>query len=512
MSTYGKLGFLMSGFCLIVITGARYILGTWHPLLYGFLAFFLLGLVISIILDHKFYFEFLSMKTTKNGLSLGWSLILLVVLLVVFSYLGHRFNKTFDLTEEGINSLAEQTKDTLKSLEHQATIYIFYKGDKLSQKTLADKQKIKEDLFLYKQGSSKIKILYIDTYKNNLLSERYLADLPDKNQKEIFVFVDYDGKKVRIEEPFTEEKITSALIKVQKRTTQEIYFFVGHGERNLNNSEPSGLKIFNQYLQDSGFVAKEWNFIKDGVPPSTPPLILIAGPRRPFLAAEINWLKKYLSKEKGQLILAIDPKENHNAKDFLLPYGVVFKDNFILSQIGMLYGGYTKALGVIFDSVHPITKRFQSDGQSLVLFERASSLDIAKKQNFKYSYLVQSHNNSFSVPQITKQVAVKNMSSLTMAVEVTAQKEDGFRLVVFGDSDFLSNRYFDDGANKDLILNSIVSLLGEDELITIRPKQPKGTKIVLTRYQRTGIVIFLIILPLAFLVSGLLLWYRRREA
>ncbi len=535
MSSWSKLGLLLSGFCLIVMVGSRSILGIWHPILYGFLSLFVIGLLISLILDYKFYLDFLSMRTTKNGLSLGWSLILLLILLVAFGYLGNRFNKSFDLTEEGINSLAIQTQQTLDNLEKELKIYVFYKGDKISKQAVLLKQSLKEKLFLYKQGSSKIKVLYVDTYKNNQLSENFLNNLLDKNDKEIFVFVEYSNRKVRADEPFAEQNLTSAIIKVKKRETKEIYFMVGHGERNLTSEKPDGLKIFEQYLNDSGFILKEWSFIQDGTPKSNPPLVLVIGPNRPFLAAELNWFKKYLS-EDGRLVLAIDPKEKHNLQGFLKNYGVIFKNDFIVSQIGLIYGGITKALGVTFDRLNNITKRFFGSGRDAVFFEKASSLEVAPEafNKFKYSYLVRSHDKSFTVPQLSNRISVKEFKSLVMALEVSPKregdkdhkdhegheghedhedhKEKGFRLAVFGDSDFVSNRYFYEGINRDLALNTMVSFLGEEDLVTIRPKQPKGTKVQLTRVHRMGVVLLMIVLPLVFLITSLLLWYRRREA
>ena len=536
MSSWGKVGLLLSGFCLIVMAGSRSILGIWHPFLYGFLALFVVGLLVSLVIDYKFYLDFLSMKTTRNGLSLGWSLALLIILLVAFGYLGNRFNKSFDLTEEGINSLAIQTKQVIDNLEKELKIYAFYKGDKISQQSLALKQRLKESLFLYKQESSKVKVFYVDTYKDNQLAEKFLQNLADKNEKEIFVFVEYAGRRVRADEPFEEQSLTSAIIKVKKRETKEIYFIVGHGERNLSSEKPDGLKTFEQYLNDSGFILKEWSFIQDGAPKNHPPLVLIIGPNRPFLDAELNWFKKYLS-EQGRLIVAIDPKEKHNLQGFLKNYGVIFKNDFIVSQIGLIYGGVAKALGVNFDRLNSITKRF-FDTRGAAFFEKASSLDVVPSafNKFRYSYLVRSHDKSFSVPKLSNNIQVQNYKPLIIALEVNPKIKDdkkndhkdhedhedheekdskeveGFRFAVFGDSDFVSNRYFFEGINRDLALNTVVSFLGEEDLVTIRPKQPKGTKVELTRFHRVGLVLLMIILPMIFLITSLFLWYRRREA
>ena len=366
----------------------------------------------------------------------------------------------------------------------------------------------------------------MDTYKSHLKAEEYLSDLPDKNQRELFVFVNYKNRKIRVDDPFTEESLTSAIIKAKKREFKEILFLTGHGEKDLNNDEAGGLKVLDQSLADSGFIVKEWNFIQQGPPKNHISLIMMIDPTQPVLPAEKAWLKDYLS-QGGSLLLSLESKEKHGLKDWLKNYGVIFNDDFIVSQLGILYGGPTKALGIVFDTNNPITRRLSA--KQAVLFEKASSIDIVPTalEDFKISHLVRSHSNSLAIPELKEKIKADNLKSLTMAVEVQPKQEDnssksegenkasskkGFQLVVFGDSDFLTNRYIYQGANRDLALNALSALAGEEELISIRPRQLKGTKITLNRLQRAILVLLYIILPCIFLFIALWIWHRRREA
>ncbi|MCZ0931587.1 MAG: GldG family protein [Oligoflexia bacterium] len=520
MSPWSKISLLISGFSLIILSATRFVLGTWHPLLYVFLAIFLLGFIVSVVLDYKLYLDFLSIKTAQKGLSMGWSLLIVLVFLIAVSYLGNRFNKTFDLTQEGINSLSEQSLSALKDLDSGLTFYIFYKGDKIAPQVSALKQELKMSLALYKQANARVKVAVVNAYKNPLKAEIYLADLPDKNQQELFLFVNYKDRKIRVDSPFSEEDLTSAIIKSKKREFKEILFLTGHGEKDLNDSNPSGLKILNQALTDSGFILKEWNFVQQGEPNKKISLIVSIGPRQSFLPAEKNWLKEYLSKG-GNLLLSLDPKEKHGLEDFLKEYGLIFNNDFVLSQLGLLYGGPTRALGVVFDKNNPITKKIPA--KQAVFFEKASSLDVEPSafEKFKFSYLVRTHDQSFTAPQLKRDMKIGKMESLTMALSASSKKESSsdnkeedktFQLALFGDSDFLSNRYIYDGANRDLAVNSFVSLAGEEELVSIRPKQPKGAKISLNQSQKMGLILVYIILPLLFLLLSLWLWYKRRSA
>ena len=59
-------------------------------------------------------------------------------------------------------------------------------------------------------------------------------------------------------------------------------------------------------------------------------------------------------------------------------------------------------------------------------------------------------------------------------------KQKVMKLIVFGDSDFLTNGLLNaQGVNRDLALNSISYLLNEPDLISIRPKRLKATQLIL---------------------------------
>jgi ABC-type uncharacterized transport system involved in gliding motility auxiliary subunit len=86
------------------------------------------------------------------------------------------------------------------------------------------------------------------------------------------------------------------------------------------------------------------------------------------------------------------------------------------------------------------------------------------------------------------------------------------RLVVFGNSTFASNGWFDQQINSDVFLNAVQWLAKTDESsLSIRPKQPKNRRLNLTMGQASAIgwlAIFIVPL-LGFAMAGWL-WWRRR--
>jgi ABC-type uncharacterized transport system involved in gliding motility auxiliary subunit len=89
---------------------------------------------------------------------------------------------------------------------------------------------------------------------------------------------------------------------------------------------------------------------------------------------------------------------------------------------------------------------------------------------------------------------------------------DEARLVVFGDSSFGSNRFIVIGGNKDLFLNTVSWLAGEEERIVLRPQEKRTSRLPLTEQQQYGIVFFSVnLLPLLIVGLGFSVWAVRRR-
>ncbi|MCB1822082.1 MAG: ABC transporter, partial [Candidatus Competibacteraceae bacterium] len=87
------------------------------------------------------------------------------------------------------------------------------------------------------------------------------------------------------------------------------------------------------------------------------------------------------------------------------------------------------------------------------------------------------------------------------------------RLVIVGDSDFLSNTYLGNGANLELGLNIFNWLVLDEALITIPPKNVPDANLYLSENTLAMLAaFFLIILPAGLLASGWLIWFRRQRS
>ena len=85
------------------------------------------------------------------------------------------------------------------------------------------------------------------------------------------------------------------------------------------------------------------------------------------------------------------------------------------------------------------------------------------------------------------------------------------RVAAIGDSDFASNAYLGVQGNRDLFMNTVNWLAQQESQIAIRPRDPADRRITLTENLSLGLrYLFLAVIPLAVLGTGVLSWWRRR--
>lgn len=532
MNRWSKISLLLSGLALLILFSTRYLMDGWQNFMFVPLGLFVMGIVLAVAMDWRMFLEFFSMRTTKHGMNMGVMILLALVLIVAINFLGVRMNKTFDLTEEKINSLSQQSQDVLKSLNDDVVISVFYKGDEAQMDNSKNpspetKARVKQTLEPFQETSPKVKVHFFNTYTENLKADEYLNNLPDKQRSQVFVFVEYDGKKARVESPFGEEQITSALIQSTKKSSKKIYFLQGHGERALDSDEGDGLKLFKQSLEQAAFIVEPLNLVEKGSIPADTSVLAIVGSISQLLDQELKEIREY-AKKGGRLFIAVDPGQKHNLALLTKTFGIEYMNNFIINQKGIQGRSQASTLGLAYDPNDEITKRFEP-GNTLTIFDLASEIRVApdKAANMRVIELVKTDPTSFAINELkTKEVKNPVVKSMAIGVKVTGDLNPAttpapdkpemdkvtFEAIIFGDSDFVSNNAIQFGSNRDLALNSIASLANESVLVSIRPPMPKGTKVELTRSSALAFIFISFAIPILILISGSIFWFRRRSA
>jgi ABC-type uncharacterized transport system involved in gliding motility auxiliary subunit len=86
------------------------------------------------------------------------------------------------------------------------------------------------------------------------------------------------------------------------------------------------------------------------------------------------------------------------------------------------------------------------------------------------------------------------------------------RVAAIGDSDFAANGYLGIQGNRDIFMNTVSWLAQQEDLISIRPRDPEDRRLTLTGAQQTFVVWGpLVAIPLAIAAVGVAVVRRRRR-
>ncbi len=457
----------------------------------------------------------------KQGSSALISLLLVVGILVLVNFLNYRRHQRWDLSEGNLNSLSEQSLKVALNLDREVEVLGFFEDP---GEALEFEDMMKE----YQFASSRIGYQVVNPLKDPARVERYQVDRRDQI---VVASADKTQKVNRV----NEQDITNAIIKVTRDELKVVYFLTGHGERSIDSSEADGFLATKGAVERQNYLARSLNLAVEGKIPEDASVLVAPGIRSNFLPGEVTLLDQYLA-AGGKLLLMLEPQTNFEMNDFLTQYGVQVDDNFILdpSLVGQVFGLGPAAPIVGVYRPHPITEDFNYS----TFFPTARSLEAVESAlGYRSQALFSSSGQSWGETELksdqrpTPDEGKDKLGPLTLAVvsvltpekesdelggevpeemEKTGQRES--RLVVVGDSDFVANRFLQGpGPNLDLFLNMVSWLLQDEDLIAVRPKDPTNRKVVLNERDANilwwGLVVFL---PIATLVLGMSIWYRRR--
>ncbi len=449
-----------------------------------------------------------SQRSTKFGVNSLLMVIIFVAILSIINFILARHEVRFDLSDARAFSLSPQTERILENLQNDVKITGFFVEDSKHRNSA------KNLLENYKRTSKKVDYEIIDPDKKPTLVKQYGVTDYDK------IVVESEGRSV-IARDITEAAVTSALIRTRREKGKTFYFVQGHGERDIDESGREGYSTIKETFQKQGFTIKKLTLFSEKKIPEDADVVVIAGPKRPFTEKEFLILKTYL-KQNGQLFIAMDPMQETGLEGFLSEWGLQLKNDIILdpgSGLGASIptvspGGYPE---------HGITSGF--DLATFFPVSRSVSFDSSKSSQFQFSPFLQSGPETWLTDQVDGDLSVNPERDrkgpivfggvLSAIADHPISEPDSpkkMRLAVIGDSDFASNGVARSAGNADLFQNIISWLAGEEDLVSIRPREIPTTTLLLNDKQ-TGVIfsVSVLILPLGIMGMGLLIWRKRRR-
>ncbi|MFL2859357.1 MAG: Gldg family protein [Pontiellaceae bacterium] len=451
-----------------------------------------------------------------NKLNISIRIVITFLIICLLFYFSSLYYFRYDFNKNSNYYLASRSISVVKSLTNTIKITIIINDDNY---LIND---IDNLLAEYLYHSDLIEVSWIDPFKNpafieqlsikygvnsypsiiidnkidyRIINEKQLRDLDFKTNK----MVSFNG----------EQAITSSLMELQKNIKPKVYFIYGNGEKRLNDVSQNGysslIPIFTKDTIDlESFELNGYESI-----PEDASAIILPGPKRTLNKSSISIIEEYLNRS-GRVMVLIDAFYDTGLDDMLRRWGISTPKGAVFDQAQTLRG---RDVNVNNFGAHSINEGVQSVVK-LIFPSPIIPISLKKDSDIpvdlpNVTTLLRSSNNSWIETSSSLKIPVYNEASgdlfgpiqLALAIEKGSLKELDLeikpsRMVVIGDSEFISNGNLIDG-NKDFFMKSINWLLDRKSVTNISSKKINNIKIAISekiflRY----FIISLILIPL----------------
>jgi ABC-type uncharacterized transport system involved in gliding motility auxiliary subunit len=458
------------------------------------------------------------MKARQTRYSAYAAVYIIIVLaaLVLANYLGNNYNKSYDSTANKQFSLSDQTVKVLKNLQQPVTISYFDRQSNFSGAGGA-----KDLLDRYAAQSNKVHVNYIDPVKKPELAKAAAVRTTGT------IVVETAGRRQEAK-GLTEEDVTGAMIRAVKGSERNVCIVQGTGEHRLDDSDAGGFSILKELLERNNYKTQTLNLLQKPEIGKECTVLIVGGPKLDYIQPAVDAIKKYVE-GGGRALFALDPPlqlkgdsigENKLLTDQLAAWGVTPDKDLVvdLNPVNRLFGFSAAVVLITQYESQPIVREMKEEATA---FPLSRSLDTKSADKTSVDKLFQTSQDSFGTPNLNSPSVnpddPKNKKGpLTLGAAATynnGQQGNNGRFVVVGSSSWIQNSILGSRnfGNRDLFLNTVNWLSSDEDLISIRPKEPEDRRLTLSlRQMRLLFYSSVIVLPLIVVGAGLGVWWRRR--
>jgi len=453
-------------------------------------------------------------RQTKYGAYLAVYLAVVLAILAAANYLANRYNKTVDATRSKLFSLSDQTKKVVGNLKQDVRIFYFDTSARMNESRFGASPR--DLLGRYDNLSHRIAVEFVDPVRN----PKRALDMKVTSAGTTIVEV---GGRREEAKSLSEEQVTNALIRALKPDKRTACFLEGHGEHDLDNSDGNGFSSVKESLESSNSNTKGVSLlVKEAAVPADCSVLVMGGPRSELIELEIQAIRKYVE-GGGRAMFLLDPPTKGVKSAALVKllgdWGVKANNDLVvdLSGIGQLFGA---------DALSPLVARYESHAITREMRNVATLFPLSRsvepgdsKDKTSVDKLFNTTPRSFGTTDLSsREIKIDpkkdKAGPLSLGVAGTYRTDkEGVqgRFVVAGSSSFASNSVFGFGGNRDLFLNMMSWLTSDEDLISIRPKDPEDRKLTLSAAQMKYILYTSVFgFPLLIVAGGTYVWWRRR--
>ena len=457
------------------------------------------------------------------------TLAVIIGLLLLNLLMGQFPMAQIDLTWNRIFSLSEQTRQVLDQLDSPIQIYGLWRPGEENPQVL-------DVLNLYTARSRHVSLEVLDPDRNPGFVMRYDRDRRGIPRGSVIVegplgvriiypaemsdsFQQQGGRVVT--GISAERRITSAINFAGTGYTPVLYELIGHDQTGL-----LGLGMF-EVLERENYELRNLNLMVADIPEDASAIILYA-PRRDLSPIEVEKLLDYLD-NGGRFFVAVNYfiRDLTNLNNLLASYGINY-DYGIVYERDPNYSGIIDRVTFKIPDVldHEITRNLMVKERTPVVL--ASAMPISqletRRREIQIDPLMLTSFNSFLRMDIEQASQERLAEDIPGPFHLGVALTDPYwidpnnpvpqaRIVAIGCANLLGiANLYNFEANLDIFLNSLNWLNERDETVTVRSRSLIQLPMRLTAMHVIIFgALFIVVIPLAFFISGFVVWIKRRH-
>lgn len=481
--------------------------------------------------------DMIKKKWIKDTIS---TVAIVAVLLVVFWLINFLFMKLdvspLDFTKEKLYTLSDESKEQIKKVEQNVTLYFFGYDENSTVMTLAKK---------YKDLNDKITVQSIDTSERPDLATQYGVNTNSQlvavqssqrykiiDSSEMYTYDSTNSQTIDI----TEQKLTNAILDVTISKKPQVYFLTGHGEYGIGQS--SEMAMFATYIENDVNDVNTLDLLTADMP-ETCDILIIASPAKDFTDLETEKIQNYIN-GGGNIMWLQDPylfstnitdgKELVNVNKILSQYGISFSNGVVCEQAESNMIAGSPDLIIPQMTYNDIVKDLYTDG-TVVLLDSGKINTVSDEELEKLgvtaSPFLKSTDQAFYRENINSDITTKlatDEEGPFVLAEILTKKIDDekeSKLVAYSNALFATNYQIQLSnaigtpisirQNKDIVLNTISFLANREDAIRIRKDTGIVTFDAATETQNRIVIFIIFAIPVIIIIAGIVVTIMRKR-
>ena len=421
----------------------------------------------------------------------------------------------YDITSTNLYSVTSSTKVVVNALEKDVSIYWIVQADQedeVIENLLGKYESLSSHITVTKKNPDVYPTFTSQYTDEDVPNNSLIVECGDKSRyisySDIYL-TDVDYTTYSYVYSFDGEgAITSAIDFCVSDELPKVYLLEGHGEADL----PAELQT---QIEKENMELESFSLLNTDEIPEDADALLIYAPESDISEEEAALLEDYLD-NGGKVLAMAGPTENGTLTKLysvLAAYGVEAADGIVVESDRAHYAFQQPYILLPDIQSNDITDAL-IEAKYYAIFPLAQGLTITGSSA---TALLTTSDTAFSKAagfQLDTYEKEEGDTDGPFAVAVSVDTGNDGQLIWFASSDFLDEMYnaYSSGANLDLAMNALSSLIGEREAVSIRSKSLGYNYLTISDSAASMLKTWMIgVIPGAFVVYGIFTVMERRR-